>query len=266
MISRLGLWQNQGSHRVAEDLLQTRQDRTGNFRAVLIRIGTSGCLHRWTCLTAADWSLESLVLRVVVWRSKQMRKKRVTANTPSVPRVHYLINTHIPHLTSYSQMQGCSLGLDVSVLRRSWDVVSKRLGLISVSWECLGLVSDWKSNVSVSYQRVSFTSQYTQLFASLQNCRYIVLNARCQYCLLIHKLRYRLHPCCIHLQLQCSTQFKKSFSLTLLMQNLWSRLQSQLSEACLRQGRVETENPISPDPSLFCTGSWFSWVVCKHWW
>ena len=47
--------------------------------------------------------------------------------------------------------QGCSLGLDVSVSRRSRDVVSKRLGLVQ-TWEGLGLdlVSDWKSNVSVS--------------------------------------------------------------------------------------------------------------------
>ena len=48
-----------------------------------------------------------------------------------------------------------------------------------------------------------------QLFASLQNCMYIVLNAWHLYCLLIHKLKSRLHPCCIHFQLQCSTQFKK---------------------------------------------------------
>ena len=77
-------------------------------------------------------------------------------------------------------IQGCSLGLDVSVSRRSRDVVSKRLGLVSVSWKSgkvsvsissrtenqmsrsrlglvekweglgLDLVSDWKSNVSVS--------------------------------------------------------------------------------------------------------------------
>jgi len=37
------------------------------------------------------------------------------------------------------------------------------------------------------------------------------------------------------------TLFKKSFSLTLLMQNLWPRLQSQLSEACLPQCKVKTE-------------------------
>jgi len=47
------------------------------------------------------------------------------------------------------------------------------------------------------------------------------------------------------------------------MQNLWSRLQSQQSEACLPQWRIETESPISPDPSLFCTSSWFFWVQCS---
>jgi len=46
------------------------------------------------------------------------------------------------------------------------------------------------------------------------------------------------------------------------MQNRWSRLQSQLSEACLPQCRVETESPISPNTSLFCTGSWFFRVQC----
>ena len=62
-------------------------------------------------------------------------------------------------------LQGCSLGLDVSVSRRSQDIVSKRLGLAE-TWEGLGvdLVSDWKSNVSVSYHRVSFTSQYAFCF------------------------------------------------------------------------------------------------------
>jgi len=45
------------------------------------------------------------------------------------------------------------------------------------------------------------------------------------------------------------------------MQNLWSRLQLQ-REACLPQCRVQTESPISPDPSLFCMGSWFFWVQC----
>jgi len=35
--------------------------------------------------------------------------------------------------TADTMWQGCSLGLDVSVSRRSRDVVSKRLGLVSVS-------------------------------------------------------------------------------------------------------------------------------------
>ena len=77
----------------------------------------------------------------------------------------------------HGNFQGCSLGLDVSVSRRSRDVVSKRLGL-----------------VSVSCHRVSFTSQYAQLFASLQNYTYIVLNARRLCCLLIHKSK-RLTVC-----------------------------------------------------------------------
>ena len=103
-------------------------------------------------------------------------------------------------------------------------------------------------NVSVSCHRVSFTSQYAELFASLQNCTYIVLNAMSLYCLRIHKLQSHLHPlCCTHLQLHCSAQFKKkSLSLTLLMQNLTtSSVQSQLSEARLPQCRVETESPKS---------------------
>ena len=50
-----------------------------------------------------------------------------------------------------------------------------RLGL---KIKCLGLVS---------YHRVSFTSQYAQLFASLQNCTYVVLTANHLYRLLIYK-------------------------------------------------------------------------------
>ena len=63
------------------------------------------------------------------------------------------------------------------------------------------------------------------------------------------------------MHLQCSTQFKQSFSLTLQMPNLWSHHQSQLSEARLPQCKVGTESPISPDPSLFCVDSLFSWVA-----
>ena len=57
--------------------------------------------------------------------------------------------------------------------------------------KCLGLVS-------VSYHRVSFTSQYALLFASsLQNCTYIVLNARRLYCLVIHQFTYLLQYKCM---------------------------------------------------------------------
>jgi len=81
--------------------------------------------------------------------------------------------------------QGCSLSLDVSVSRRIFQTSRSHLGLVE-RWEGLGLdlISDWKSNVLVSYHRASFTS--------LQNCTYIVLNARRLYCLLIHKFTYLL--------------------------------------------------------------------------
>jgi len=65
------------------------------------------------------------------------------------------------------------------------------------------------------------------------------------------------YQCVFCMHLQCSTQFKKSFSLTLQMQNIWSHHQSQLSEARLPQCKVETDSPISPDPSLFCKVSLF---------
>ena len=85
----------------------------------------------------------------------------------------------------------------VSVSSRSRGNVGRsrspsRLGL---KIRCLGLVS-------VSYHRVSFTSQYAQLFASLQNCTCIVLNAGCLYCLLIHKVLFTslLHTFAIAMQ------------------------------------------------------------------
>jgi len=83
----------------------------------------------------------------------------------------------------------------VSISRRSFQTSQSRHGLVKM-WEGLGLdlVSDWKSNVLASYHRVSFTSQYSQLFASLQNCTYIVLNAGRLYCLLIYKSK-RLTVC-----------------------------------------------------------------------
>jgi len=52
----------------------------------------------------------------------------------------------------YAVRQGCSLGLE-TVSRRSFQTSRSRLGLVE-TWEGLGLdlVSDWKSNVSVSSQ------------------------------------------------------------------------------------------------------------------
>ena len=128
-----------------------------------------------------------------------------------------------------SQHQGCSLGLDVSVSRRSRDVVSKRLGLVSVSWK-RGKVSvsiSTRTENQMSRSRLALVPEglvYKPIctaFCFIAKMHVHRFECRASiYCLLIHKLRFRLHPCCIHLQLQCSTQLKKSFSLTLLMQNL----------------------------------------------
>ena len=60
-----------------------------------------------------------------------------------------LVNLHSS--MSMCSRQGCSLGLDVSVSRRSFQTSRSRLGLVE-TWVGLGLdlVSDWKPNVSVS--------------------------------------------------------------------------------------------------------------------
>ena len=77
-------------------------------------------------------------------------------------------------------IQGCSLGLDVSVSRRSRDVVSKRLGL-----------------VSVSHHRVSFTSQCAQLFAFIAKLHLHRFECKASILLLIHKFTYLLQCKCI---------------------------------------------------------------------
>ena len=98
----------------------------------------------------------------------------------------------------YTLYQGCSLGLE-TVSRPSFQMSRSRFmemwesrsrSRLRLKIKCLGLVS-------VSYHRISFTSQHAQIFASLQNCTYIVLNARRLYCLLIHKFTYLLHCKCI---------------------------------------------------------------------
>jgi len=90
-------------------------------------------------------------------------------------------------------IQGCSLGLDISVSRHSFQM-SRSRGNVERSRSRLGLKIKCLVLVSVSYHKVWFTSQYAQVFASLQNCTYIVLNARRLYCLLIHKSK-RLTVC-----------------------------------------------------------------------
>ena len=143
----------------------------------------------------------------------------------------FLFSTHERCMVNGDELcsisQGCSLGLE-TVSRRSFQ--TSRLGLVE-TWEGLGLdlVSDWKSNISVSSRSRAIGSRLqANIHSFLLHCktaRYIVLNASRLYCLLIHKLTSRLHPCCIYLQLQCSTHYSKvlKFSLTLLMQHLWLR-------------------------------------------
>jgi len=73
--------------------------------------------------------------------------------------------------------QGCSLGLDVLVLRWSRDVVSKRLGLVE-TWEGLGLdlISDRNSNVSVSSLSLTTGSRLqANMHSFLLHCNETVL-------------------------------------------------------------------------------------------
>ena len=76
--------------------------------------------------------------------------------------------------------QGCSLGLDVSVLRQSRDVVSKRLGLVSVSSRSRGNVGrsrsrsrlGLKTNVSVSSRSHTIGSRLqANMHSSLLHCK-----------------------------------------------------------------------------------------------
>jgi len=65
--------------------------------------------------------------------------------------------------------QGCSLGLDVSISRRSRDVVSKRLGLVSISYH---IGSHLQANIHslllhCKIARTSFWIQGVYWFASL---------------------------------------------------------------------------------------------------
>jgi len=100
------------------------------------------------------------------------------------------------------------------------------------TWEGLDLVLDWKSNVLVPYHRVSFTSQYAQLFASLQNCMCIVLNARHLYCLLICKFTYLLQCKCMRPVLF----YINSFNLNVAIHGFGTVLMVERLEKCLGLG------------------------------
>jgi len=73
--------------------------------------------------------------------------------------------------TETSSLQGCILGLDVSVSRRSFQMSRSRLGLVE-TWDGLDLVSDWKSNVSVSSRSRTIGSRLqANMHTFLLNCK-----------------------------------------------------------------------------------------------
>jgi len=67
-----------------------------------------------------------------------------------------------PPMIPTTRQQGCGLGLNVSVSRRSRDVVSKRIGLVSVSWKC------GKVSVSISSRTENQTSRSRTIGSRLQ--------------------------------------------------------------------------------------------------
>ena len=84
----------------------------------------------------------------------------------SIKRCHNSLGYYLRQFASDSTGTGqsCSLGLDVSVSRRIFQTSRSRFGLGKV-WEGLGLVSDWKPNVSSrSRRKVSFTSGHINNF------------------------------------------------------------------------------------------------------
>jgi len=93
------------------------------------------------------------------------------------------------------------VGFDVSVSRQSWDVVSKRLSLVSVSRKRAKIsvsISSRTENIMSRSRTIGSRLQANMhsFSASLQNCMYIVLNARRLYCLQIHKFTYLLRCKC----------------------------------------------------------------------
>jgi len=114
------------------------------------------------------------------------RMKWGLAATDMCPCGKHQMMSHIVNSCPQSKLEGRRGAAAIALSWRCWywkaDVVSKCLGLVSVWWKRgKVLVSIWswiENHMSVSYHRVLLTSQYAQLFASLQNCMYIVLNAR----------------------------------------------------------------------------------------
>jgi len=121
-----------------------------------------------SCLTDSNW-LEWKILRNASFQ--HTANSLIAQILSSKASIHDVINsrqfdlirwtltssTTLLHLTN--REQGCSLGLNISVSRSNF----KRLGLVKM-WEGLGLVSDWKSIVSVSHHKVSFTSRPIYIF------------------------------------------------------------------------------------------------------
>ena len=154
---------------------------------------------------------------------------------------------------------------------RSRDVVSKRLVLVLVSWK--------HGKVSISSRT---ENQMSRLCLVPQGLVYKpICTAFCSIAKLhVHRFEHKASILFADSQANVSftsllrtfaiamqyTLFKKSFSLTLQMQNLWSRLHSQLSEACLPQCRVETQSKLSWPIIVLYRFLILLSTVCKHWW
>ena len=87
------------------------------------------------------------------------------------------------------------------------------------------------------------------------------------YCLLIYKWRSPLHCRCIHLQLQCSTQFKKVLFLDFANAKslITSSKSTERSMSASMQSRDRESNLSWPIVVLHGFLILLS-IVCKHWW
>ena len=138
------------------------------------------------------------------------------------------------------------LGLE-TVSRRSFQTSRSRLGLVE-TWEGLGLdlVSDWKSIVSVSSRSRTVGSRLqVNMHRFLLRCKLHVHRFECKASILFTDSQARMFTSLLHtfaIAMQY-TLFKKSFSLTLLMQNLFNYvfIINWAKPVCLN---AETESPI----------------------